>query len=334
MGQGNDPRAGPPPPGYPSSYPPPQGYPPQQPPAGAWGYGAPPGAAYPPPQQGFYAQPPLQAYPPQQPGYYPQQQQGLPARPPGAAKPPGFDAYDVEAAQAGAAAAAFMEQKVRAGFIRKVMIIVFLQLCVTVGVAATFMFVQPLRDYVRPGGPGQWVFIVAWVLSLVALIAIMCSSTLRRKHPYNIMALFAFTCIMAVLVGTICSYWDVAVVLTALAVTAAAVAGLTVVAIFGKFDMTKRGGLLAMASMVVLFVLIVTLVIGFFYVSKWWYLALSVVLALLFSAYLVYDIQLLVGGKSVAFSPDEYVAASLQIYLDVVNLFLAILNIVGIASSN
>lgn len=29
----------------------------------------------------------------------------------------------------------------------------------------------------------------------------------------------------------------------------------------------------------------------------------------------VYDIQLLVGGKSVAFSPDEYVAASLQIYL-------------------
>lgn len=97
----------------------------------------------------------------------------------------------------------------------QVMIIVFLQLCVTVGVAATFMFVQPLRvsllegwrrwvgggiiggqcsaarphlphrhrclsplkfvwllptllqDYVRPGGPGQWVFIVAWILSLV-----------------------------------------------------------------------------------------------------------------------------------------------------------------------
>ncbi len=107
--------------GYPSGYPPPQGYPPQQavPPAGAWGcgpgYGPPPGAAYPPPQQGYYGAPPPQ----QQAGYYPPQQ-GLPARPPGAAKPPGFDAYDVEAAQAGAAAAAFMEQKVRAGFIRKV----------------------------------------------------------------------------------------------------------------------------------------------------------------------------------------------------------------------
>lgn len=30
-------------------------------------------------------------------------------------------------------------------FVLQVMIIVFLQLCVTVGVAATFMFVQPLR---------------------------------------------------------------------------------------------------------------------------------------------------------------------------------------------
>lgn len=50
-------------------------------------------------------------------------------------------------------------------------------------------------------------------------------------------------------------------------------------------------------------------------VSKWWYLALSCVIALLFSAYLVYDIQLLIGGKSVALSPDEYVFGSLQIYL-------------------
>lgn len=123
-----------------------------------------------------------------------------------------------------------------------------------------------VQDYVRPGGPGQWVFIVAWILSLVrqwllclgvawpwhsagctrpasacawlvlespqrvprvschgymwpltaspprlqvALIAIMCSSTLRRKHPYNILALFAFTCIMSVLVGTICrQVWE------------------------------------------------------------------------------------------------------------------------------
>lgn len=66
---------------------------------------------------------------------------------------------------------------------------------------------------------------------------------------------------------------------------------------------------------------------------QWWYLALSVVFALLFSAYLVYDIQMVLGNKQYACSPDEYVFASVQIYLDVVMLFLQILSIVGIAQS-
>lgn len=62
----------------------------------------------------------------------------------------------------------------------------------------------------------------------------MCSTSLRRKHPWNILALIAFTVVESVLVGCICSYWDVAVVLEAFAVTCAAVAGLTLVAIFGE----------------------------------------------------------------------------------------------------
>lgn len=47
-------------------------------------------------------------------------------------------------------------------------------------------------------------------------------------------------------------------------------------------------------------------------VSKWWYLAISVIVAILFSCYLVYHIQLVMGGKKVAISPDEYVFASVQ----------------------
>lgn len=72
------------------------------------------------------------------------------------------------------------------------------------------------------------------------MIAIMCSKTLRRKHPWNLLALVVFTLVMSVLVGTICAYWQTSVVLEAFAVTGAAVAGLTLVAVFGKFDITKK----------------------------------------------------------------------------------------------
>ena len=52
--------------------------------------------------------------------------------------------------------------------------------------------------------------------------------------------------------------------------------------------------------------------------------------ALVFSLYLVYDTQLMFGGKhKYALSPEEYIFAALNIYLDVVQLFMYILMIVG-----
>lgn len=52
--------------------------------------------------------------------------------------------------------------------------------------------------------------------------------------------------------------------------------------------------------------------------------------ALLFSAYLVYDTQLMMGGKhKYSISPEEYVFAALNLYLDIVQIFLYILQIIG-----
>jgi protein lifeguard len=42
---------------------------------------------------------------------------------------------------------------------------------------------------------------------------------------------------------------------------------------------------------------------------------------------------MVMGGKTFAISPDEYVFAAVQIYLDIVLLFLNILQILGIAQS-
>ena len=60
---------------------------------------------------------------------------------------------------------------------------------------------------------------------------------------------------------------------------------------------------------------------------------IAAVAAVLFSLYLIYDLQLIMGGKTYALSPDDYVAASLSIYLDVVNIFLALLTIIGITQN-
>ena len=56
--------------------------------------------------------------------------------------------------------------------------------------------------------------------------------------------------------------------------------------------------------------------------------------ALIFSCYLVFDIQLLMHGKRVQLSPDDYVFAALNLYLDIVQLFLHILRLYGEMSRN
>lgn len=56
--------------------------------------------------------------------------------------------------------------------------------------------------------------------------------------------------------------------------------------------------------------------------------------ALIFCIYLVYDIQLMMGGKhKYSISPEEYIFAALNLYVDIVNIFMYILMIIGAARS-
>ena len=172
---------------------------------------------------------------------------------------------------------------------RKVFILVFVMLAFTVGVAAVFLFVDPVREYVAGydvpcasafsesqrtvyqrsdgscfvQGDGRWMFYTSWALTFVCLIALSCSEGLRRRVPWNYAALVLFTAVMSVQVGCICAYWNLSVVLIAFAVTGAAVVGITLGAILLPWDMTKRGNALGMVSLVVFFVALATFLVAF-----------------------------------------------------------------------
>lgn len=51
--------------------------------------------------------------------------------------------------------------------------------------------------------------------------------------------------------------------------------------------------------------------------------------------YLVFDTQLIVGGKHRKYevSPEEYIFAALNLYLDIVGLFLLLLQLIAICDS-
>lgn len=47
------------------------------------------------------------------------------------------------------------------------------------------------------------------------------------------------------------------------------------------------------------------------------------------SQFLAVDTQLILGNKQLALSPEEYIFAALNLYTDIINIFLYILAIIG-----
>ena len=62
------------------------------------------------------------------------------------------------------------------------------------------------------------------------------------------------------------------------------------------------------------------------------YMFYTYISTIMVAIYLVYDTQLIMGKFGNAYSVDDYIFATLEIYMDIIRLFLLILRIVAQAS--
>jgi len=161
--------------------------------------------------------------------------------------------------------------------------------------------------------------------TIVLICVIACCENARRSSPTNVILLGAFTLCESVLVGFISSTYKPRIVLLAVGLTAAIVIGLTIFAFQTKFDFTVCGGALC----IVLIIFSLGSVIGaLFFRSDFGSFIIACFGAGLFSIYIVYDTQLMMGGShKYSISPEEYVFAALNLYMDIIQLFLYLLRI-------
>lgn len=210
----------------------------------------------------------------------------------------------------------------RAGFIRKVYSILSTQLLCTAGVVMAVFLSDGFRLWLHNN---PWVLIVSIVLNLVSMYALGCYRSLARSVPINYILLAIFTVTESFLVASISSQYDASTVMIAACLTAAAVVGLTIYAFYTDSDLTVCLGLMFVLTIV----MIVASILAIFIRNRWFQLAISICGVLLFSVYLIIDTQLILGNKSNALSIDDYVWAAMNLYIDIVQLFLYILQILG-----
>lgn len=216
----------------------------------------------------------------------------------------------------------FDDKAIRHGFIRKVYSILLVQLLVTIGIMAIFMYVPGVKEF---SYANAWLMIVAMVLTFVLLIVLACCPNVRRSYPTNMILLGLFTLLEAFMLGVVSSHYDTDAVLMAAGITAVVSLSLTIFAFQTKWDFTMFGGILFVFLIVLFCFGLLCAIIQNRYAT----LAYASIGALIFAAYLVFDTQLMMGGKhKYSISPEEYIFAALNLYLDIINLFLFILTIV------
>lgn len=217
----------------------------------------------------------------------------------------------------------FSDKSVRMGFIRKVYLILMAQMVVTFGMVALFTLSSDVKKFVHDT-PG--LFIAAIVGTFVCIIALSCCGNLRRRTPHNYIFLAIFTVCEGFVLGTAAASYTKNEILIAVGVTVVVTLSLTLFAFQTKIDFTGCG----IFVFVSLIVLMIFGILALIFRSEILNMVYSCLGALLFCFYLVFDTQLMIGGRhKYALSPEEYVFASLTLYLDVVNIFMYILSIIG-----
>ncbi|XP_058124574.1 protein lifeguard 1-like [Anopheles coustani] len=185
------------------------------------------------------------------------------------------------------------------------------------------MLHEPTKGVVQRSAPLFW---LAFIVMFISIICISCCGEMRRKAPMNFILLGLFTLAESFLVAVVTAQYNADEVMLALGITAAICLGLTLFAFQTKYDFTMMGGFL----FCVVLVFFLFGLISIFFEGKVITLIYSALGALIFSMFLVYDTQIMLDGKhKFSISPEEYVFAALNLYLDVINLFLHILRFIG-----
>ncbi|CBY02429.1 hypothetical protein IAQ61_007019 [Plenodomus lingam] len=210
---------------------------------------------------------------------------------------------------------------IRMAFIRKVYAILTVQLLATAAVSFVAMTSATFKHWIQTN---EWMM---WVSMLGTFVFLGLTFWKRKSYPTNLLFLAGFTAMEAYCVSLIVSFTDSKIVLEAVIFTLGIFVALSLFACQTKYDFSAwQPYLFGMIWVVILF----GFMNAFFPYNSKVELGYGIVCALIFSGYILFDTQMIMRHYHV----EEEIAAAISLYLDILNLFLAILRILNSQQNN
>ncbi|XP_017009732.2 protein lifeguard 3 isoform X3 [Drosophila takahashii] len=220
----------------------------------------------------------------------------------------------------------FDDSYTRRIFISKVLMIVAINLIFTVMVMSFFVFHMGARRFLLR----HWYIGLIAMAVIITICIMMCFCiSLFRKSPWKYILLVIYVIAHAALVSCSAVRYHPKLVFIAVAVCAAIVVLLGLFARFAPCDFTGCWVFVFLLCIVVLIMGIVAIFIPSFRIV---YVSFGV---LLFSIFIVIDLQMLIGGKTHKnqFDEEDFILAAMFLYSDIIFLFLFLLDLIGLIDS-
>ena len=227
----------------------------------------------------------------------------------------------------------------RLGFVKKVYGILSCQLLFTtfsilLAQTSLYSFFQPTGQYYNP--VAQTLFYLATFGALATSIAVSCFTSVARQVPTNYILLSIFTLCESYVCAYFTTFFNPSDVLLAAFLTCTLTIALTLYAFTTKNDFTIYGGALWIIGWTLFAISFVFFIIN---IDKYPSLrpintVFSVIVVCFYGFYLLYDTQLIMGGKRFSLELDDYILGAMVIYIDIIVMFMRILRIVAAARNN
>ena len=203
----------------------------------------------------------------------------------------------------------------RATLVRRTYSLVFVSVLVTI-FGASFGLSQPALMQMVAQHP---------FLTMIGVFApLLMATRTRQQFPANIGFVLLFTFVEGIWISPLLYVYgrsQPGLITEAAALTIGAFGVLTIYAFVSRRDFSAWGSFF----MVGLWILIGTMLLNMFFRNETAQLWLASATVLVFSGLLIFDTWRLRN----VYGPDDYVGAAVNIYLDLLNMFLAVLRILG-----
>jgi len=206
--------------------------------------------------------------------------------------------------------------EIKRGFIKKVYSILALQLFLTTSMCVAAVSVKDTQPFFLNTN----VFAISLVVTISSVCAIGCFAS---KYPWNILLLCTFTITESIIISRLCLIYFMngggPIIVKSAGITFSIFLVLTSIAFLSKKDFSFMENMLSIG----LFSFMGFIILQMFIASSFLNVMISWAGVMLFSGYILYDTSQILHRLG----PDDAIHASLMLYLDIINIFVMLLDL-------